>query len=485
MPSATVRAVSEPFQSLFGTGTCVGHSDGQLLARFIAGRDDAGELAFEALVKRHGPMVQNVCRQMLDDPSDIHDSFQAVFLVLARRASAIRSRDSVASWLHGVAARVAARARVATVRRGIRDRRTAKAAQARAVATLDATLVDSCPVERKERAGLIHREISRLPEKYRAPIVLCYMEGLTHDEAAASLSWPVGTVRSRLSRGRDTLRRRLSRRGLTAPAVLGPLAAWLAGDQRASAATASMVSGDLLAPVMKLVSQTESGRGAVALSSQPNVLALADGVLKMFLLKKLSIAMALVLSLATLTIGGGIAIVRTSSAQDAQAKPTASAATKPSFGGAQAKPASPVPVDADTRRLIKQRELAAVDRYEFQYSTYQKGRITIDRLIEASDQLEKILLQSTRDPAQRMQIRKEALERLVGIEKREDTEMRAGRSTIADLSEIRLRRIQAEIDLKNAENEDTSPAALLERMKQLERRLLELEKRVPAPLGRM
>ena len=130
MAGATVRAVHEPFQTLFGAGTCAGLSDRDLLARFIAGRDEAGELAFEVLVKRHGPMVQGVCRHVLDDPSDVHDSFQAVFLVLARRAGAIRNRDSVASWLYGVALRVAARARVSAIRRGVRDRRTARAARA-------------------------------------------------------------------------------------------------------------------------------------------------------------------------------------------------------------------------------------------------------------------------------------------------------------------------------------------------------------------
>ena len=123
MAGATARAFGEPLETLFGAGTCAGLSDGQLLARFLAGRDEAGELAFEVLVKRHGPMVRGVCRQVLDDPNDVHDAWQAVFLVLARRADAIRNRESVGSWLHGVAVRVAARARVSAIRRGIRDRR--------------------------------------------------------------------------------------------------------------------------------------------------------------------------------------------------------------------------------------------------------------------------------------------------------------------------------------------------------------------------
>ncbi len=103
-------------------------TDGELIDRFRASRDEGGERAFEALVTRHGPMVMGVCRNILNDPTDVHDAFQATFLVLARRAEAIRNRDSVGSWLYGVAVRVAARSRVSSIRRQIRDRRTIAAA---------------------------------------------------------------------------------------------------------------------------------------------------------------------------------------------------------------------------------------------------------------------------------------------------------------------------------------------------------------------
>ena len=133
--------------------------------------------------------------------------WQAVFLVLARWASAIRKRESLGSWLHGVAVRVANRTKANAIRHRVRDRRTDAAAAAQVLEANGACEVTSGAIERAETAEAVQQEISRLPEKYRAPIVLCYMEGLTHDEAAASLSWPVGTVRSRLSRGRDRLRR--------------------------------------------------------------------------------------------------------------------------------------------------------------------------------------------------------------------------------------------------------------------------------------
>jgi DNA-directed RNA polymerase specialized sigma24 family protein len=127
--NSTAQVFTDHLQVLFGPGTCAGMTDGQLLERFLAGRNEGGELAFEALVMRHGPMVMRVCRNLVGDPNDVHDAFQAVFLVLARRASAIRDRESVGSWLYGVAARVAARARASAIGHNIRERRTNQAAQ--------------------------------------------------------------------------------------------------------------------------------------------------------------------------------------------------------------------------------------------------------------------------------------------------------------------------------------------------------------------
>ena len=166
MANSTARAITDPIQVLFGVGTCAGLTDGQLLERFMASRDEAGELAFESLVTRHGPMVVRICRNLLDDPQDVHDAFQAVFLVLARRGGAIRDRRSIGSWLYGVAVRVAARARVAAIRRCIRDRRTTRAAQITAAVVPNQH--DPSPSERNDGAEVVHQEVTRLPEKYRA-----------------------------------------------------------------------------------------------------------------------------------------------------------------------------------------------------------------------------------------------------------------------------------------------------------------------------
>jgi RNA polymerase sigma factor (sigma-70 family) len=200
-------------ETLFRIGTVVGLSDAELLERFVAGRDEAGEANFRALVARHGPMVLRVCRSVLDDPHDAEDAFQVTFLALARKAGSIRKHGSLGSWLHGTALRVAKKAQIAARRRLARESRVAEAR-----ATIASASQPS--IDDTELMPILHEEIERLPANYRAPIVLCYLEGMTHDQAALELGWPVGTVRGRLARARDLLRSRLTRRGLALAAGL-------------------------------------------------------------------------------------------------------------------------------------------------------------------------------------------------------------------------------------------------------------------------
>ncbi|HZW32778.1 MAG TPA: sigma-70 family RNA polymerase sigma factor, partial [Isosphaeraceae bacterium] len=188
-------------------GTLGGLGDGQLLERYLAGRDEA---AFEALVDLHGPMVLGLCRRMLRDPRDIEDAFQATFLVLVRKAPAIRDRGLLSSWLYGVAYRVARRARAQTLRRRVRETAVAELEVATAPENSDGL----------EISPVLDQELTRLPQKYRAPLVLCYLQGRTHEQAAAELHCPVGTVRSRLARGRDLLKKRLTRRGYAPTATI-------------------------------------------------------------------------------------------------------------------------------------------------------------------------------------------------------------------------------------------------------------------------
>ncbi len=188
---------------LLQTGSLIGLDDKALLARFVERGD---QRALEAIVERHGALVLSVCRQLLADPNDIDDAFQATFLVLIRKAGSIRSPGSVASWLYRVAYRTASRLK-------------RKSPLIRRVTDQIEGFVSS-PILEHEQISLLHQEINHLPEKYRQPIVLCYFEGLTHDDVAARLCWPVGTVRGRLARARDRLRDRLERRGVSLSAGL-------------------------------------------------------------------------------------------------------------------------------------------------------------------------------------------------------------------------------------------------------------------------
>ena len=206
MDSGSVsRLRSRQLEDLFHTGIAGDLTDGDLLDRFLRCRDSVGEAAFTALVERHGPMVLRVCRHVLSDHHSAQDAVQATFLVLARKAGTIRMRRSVASWLFGVARRASARIRKEEARRHRYELRSFE----RSSALMSARQELSDPDPHPE----LHAEIQRLPEKYRVPIVLCYFEGLTHEQVANRLCWPLGTVKIRLSRARERLRSRLERRG--------------------------------------------------------------------------------------------------------------------------------------------------------------------------------------------------------------------------------------------------------------------------------
>ncbi len=209
MPGKPRGAVTELIHTLFVVGTVRDLTDGELLERFAADRNGTSEAAFGALVDRHGPMVWRVCRGVLNDPHDAQDAFQATFLVLVRQANGLWVRDSLGPRHQRVALRTAKAARSAAARR----RRFERAAAVASIVVYDAPDNDL--------ARLLHEEIDRLPERFRAPIVLCDLDGRTHEQAARQLGWPLGTVKSRIARGRERLRNRLSRHGLVAtPAVV-------------------------------------------------------------------------------------------------------------------------------------------------------------------------------------------------------------------------------------------------------------------------
>ncbi len=208
-PSTNSR---KDLSTLFSIGAIGLLSDAELLARFTAGAGDAGsEAAFEAIVARHGAMVLGVCRRILRDTHAANDAFQATFLVLARKASAIRVEDSLGRWLYEVTIRVARRARSTAI---------VERARVQPLSRLDPVAHDRS-FQRHENDDLrfvIDEEIARLPDRYRSAVLLCYLEGLTQEQASIRLGCPIGTVQSRLHRARERLRCRLTRRGL-APAI--------------------------------------------------------------------------------------------------------------------------------------------------------------------------------------------------------------------------------------------------------------------------
>jgi RNA polymerase sigma factor (sigma-70 family) len=219
-------ALGKQIGTLFDLGALGAMPDRSLLDHFARG-GEAAEAAFATLVERHGPLVLRVCRHVLADGHLAEDAFQVTFLLLARRARTIHDPDALAGWLHRVARRVALRAHAGAHR--LKEREERRAAEI--------AVAEDNPLQRDELCAIVHEEIDRLVDAQRLPILLCALEGLSHEEAAQRLRWPLGTVKSRLVRGRRSLQSRLARRGL-APALT--LAAGLA-DTQASAAPVPLV----------------------------------------------------------------------------------------------------------------------------------------------------------------------------------------------------------------------------------------------------
>jgi RNA polymerase sigma factor (sigma-70 family) len=237
MASGRLESTWRHVCSLLGAASAVDTPDSHLLARYVAQRDDA---AFAELVRRYSPLVHGVCRRVLTNPHDAEDAFQATFLILSHKAASIHKGDSLASWLHNVALRAAFRLRRNVVRR---KEQTLPA---------DTPQAERDDVSWREVQQLLDEELARLPERFRRPLILCYLEGRTRDEAAEELGWSLSTFRGRLERGRERLRRRLERRGLTlSAALLATLAARHADAALATTLTASAKAAALATEVMR------------------------------------------------------------------------------------------------------------------------------------------------------------------------------------------------------------------------------------------
>lgn len=410
-PSGTLRDI----QMLFSSGMLGGLTDRQLLERFVNRNDSSAEDAFTILLERHGPMVWGVCRRLLPD-RDAADAFQATFLVLVRRASAIRVDDSLGPWLYGVSRRVAARARANSLRR-----------RARETGGVEALAGPDPDLNRTERLAILDEEISRLPERHRAAIVLCDLEGLPHEEAARRLGCPIGTVESRLSRGRQRLRDRLVRRGLA------PAAATLRAET-VREASATMPSALIKHSAQFMASSLAAGAVPVA------VTALAEGVIQMMWFARLkpmvAVAAALILTTA------GVAVQGRQQPAPEGARDQAKTAPPPTAGAA-------VP-DVAVNRALARKQLALIDKaLETLHSLARNARIDFsDPSFSLWGRRKLETLRKT--GAGKAEI-VAALEKYINSLKQEEAvveEMRqSARATQVAVYDVQFRRMEAEIAL--------------------------------------
>jgi serpin B len=331
----TVRHI----RTLAGASPDDGVSDARLLRRYAARRDEA---AFAAVVRRHGPLVLGVCRRLLRDGPDAEDAFQATFLVLARRAGCRAWGESVAGWLCAVARRVARKARTALARRTVRRQEMPDDVPGPGPEGGDAA---------GELATAVVEELGQLPEKYRTPLVLCYLQGKSNEEAARELGRPVGTVWSRLSQGRELLRRRLVRRGLAPSAVA--FAAALARPATAAVPEELFVS-------LTQAAADAAGTTAAAGAGPTAAAALAKGVLRDMASIKWKVTAALV---AACALGLGTAVFQRLPAAVPDTPPEKGSPEPPGQARKEKKGEGVKEAPADVPALVKGNNAFALDLY--------------------------------------------------------------------------------------------------------------------------
>jgi RNA polymerase sigma factor (sigma-70 family) len=361
MGATTLEPLLRYLRRLGPDGAAAGEDDdARLLARFVQTRD---EEAFTALVRRHGPLVWGACTRLLPGSADAEDAFQATFLVLVRKARGLRRPERLGPWLYGVARRAALKVRSTAARR-------------REQALGEATLADHVPPDAvwRDLRPVLDEEVGRLPEKYRTPFVLCYLQGLTNEEAARRLGCPTGTVLSRLSRARERLRGRLSRRGIT-----------LSSAALTSALAAG--PGDAAVPAAVLTATVRAGLAlASGTAAATTAFTLAEGVVHAMYLTKLKLAVVGLLALGLLGSGAGLLAHRTQAQSPPEAK---SVATAPP----PAKSVAPKPARADNASPGSGAESASRGpemrdglRMDFNFAGFDDPKLT---LAEALDQLHK------------------------------------------------------------------------------------------------
>ncbi|HTU23026.1 MAG TPA: sigma-70 family RNA polymerase sigma factor [Gemmataceae bacterium] len=330
-------------------------TDRELLAAFSTRNDQA---AFTTLVKRHGPMVMGICRRVLHHLQDAEDAFQATFLLLARQSAGIRKQESLASWLHGVAYRMARNAKRSASRRRKYEEKVKPAPS-----------VDrGAESEWRELQAILDDEIQRLPEIYRIPFILFYLENRMQADIAQQLGIKEGTVWSRLAHARRLLQERLSRRGVTLPAVLGLLAA-------SSEAATAAVPGSLVSSVVHAATLSAAG-GAVADAASAEVMALLQGAYQAMTISKCKIATLLLLAAGIVGTGFGFALHRSPLVQATETAPEESPQDRPVRVPARPEEKKEIAVTGrvldDTGKPIAGAEVAVVVWEYLRFSSWER-----------------------------------------------------------------------------------------------------------------
>jgi RNA polymerase sigma factor (sigma-70 family) len=317
-------------ERLFRSGSVGGMTDSQLLEQFVTGENAAAELAFEAIVKRHGPMVFRVCRTVLRDLHAAEDAFQATFLVLARKAGRLGSRELLGNWLYGVASRTARKARTVAGRRRARDLQLFQE-HSPLVAVAEAPR----DPDQDELEQVVQQEIDRLPRSYRAAVVTCYLEGLTQAQAAQELRLAESTVRGRLARARRLLGERLKRRGLAGSAGMAVLGG-PAGLRNVSLTDAAIRR--IARAALQFARHGHATPGIVSATAQ----GIASGVLSTMYLNSIRTIVTTTIAAILLTAGTAFLMQHRAAAQpQPQFRAAANADDSETAGGAE--PVMPVP----------------------------------------------------------------------------------------------------------------------------------------------
>ena len=339
MKPARTQVAWRTLDTLLTVGTLGSMTDGQLLDCFGSDRAAAGQEAFRILVDRHGPMVLGLCRSLIRDPHEAEDAFQATFLILVRKAESIRKRETIGPWLYGVACRVARRARNRSNRR-----------QKREVPVIaEIPIPDDPAADPQDTELAVQEEIARLPESFRAPIVLCCLQGMSYDLAALRLGVSEPTLRGRLHRARKRLAARLRHRGILAPA--------LARIIEPGNATLPALPSSLVESTVQFASRWSAVRGLLvgATAVPESIVALAQGVIQAMLFQ--TIKLSVVAALLTLGIVGTVVLAQqgknkaTNTAAKPAEAPVASPQNKPTPAAEPREPPGPRELEQKTRQI--------------------------------------------------------------------------------------------------------------------------------------